>query len=79
MKPIKQFCNEMHGQITAVTRDMLRDAGYIPVNLNHNLGVWGTVHDWCQKNLGAHHYTWTGSTFWFDDPEKASLFALRWS
>jgi hypothetical protein len=56
-------------------------AGYYPVKLGM-LGVegeWQECHQWCCEHVGEQHYTWTGSTFWFETEQAAALFALRWA
>jgi hypothetical protein len=40
---------------------------------------WADVHRWCEEHIGKEHYTWTGSRFWFDNIDNATLFALKWS
>ena len=53
-------------------------AGYYSaeVDLNH---PWQDIHAWCVDQFGEDHYTWTGSTFWFETDQAAVLFALRWA
>lgn len=40
---------------------------------------WREIHEWCRAQFGNEHYTWTGSTFWFETEQDAVLFNLRWS
>jgi hypothetical protein len=58
-----------------------RAAGYysVEVNLQHPFNLWQDIHEWCVDQFGENHYTWTGSTFWFETDQAAVLFALRWS
>jgi hypothetical protein len=44
-----------------------------------NTQRWSEIHRWCSDQFGSAHYSWTGSTFWFEDEKDAILFALRWS
>lgn len=53
-----------------------RDAGYYSVQATTH--HWPEVHKWCGEQFGTRHYAWTGSTFWFETPEAAAWFALRW-
>lgn len=57
-----------------------RDAGYYSVQLGAQAlqHHWTEVHKWCGEQFGTRHYAWTGSTFWFETPEAAAWFALRW-
>lgn len=57
-----------------------REAGYysVPAGLKGVQQEWQSIHNWCEKQFGSNHYTWTGSTFWFETEEHAVLFALRW-
>ena len=58
----------------------LKDAGYIGIPLNGRyMSEWPKVHEWCNTHIGESHYTWTGSTFWFENQKDANWFALRWS
>lgn len=56
--------------------DFLLGAGYVPVHMNRYVGV--DLHVWVERNLGRHNYNWTGSVFWFNNEQDATLFALRW-
>jgi hypothetical protein len=58
-----------------------RDAGYYRVepssgSVTHN---WQEMHSWCEEHIGARHYAWAGSTFWFESDRAAVLFTLRWA
>jgi len=55
-----------------------RAGGYYSAeaDLNH---PWQDIHEWCRAQFGEDHYTWTGSTFWFETEQAAVLFSLRWS
>jgi hypothetical protein len=57
-----------------------REAGYysVPAGLKGVQQEWQNMHSWCKEQFGSNHYTWTGSTFWFETEEHAVLFALRW-
>lgn len=50
--------------------------GYFSVELMAN--EWTPVHVWCRDMIGEENYTWTGTTFWFDNKEDAIEFSLRW-
>lgn len=39
---------------------------------------WQEIHQWCRQQFNRDHYTWTGSTFWFETEQAAVLFTLRW-
>ena len=41
--------------------------------------MWPDVHAWCKQHIGEQHYSWTGSRFWFENPQDAAWFALRWA
>jgi len=56
---------------------LLEKQGYASANLSGD-HHWPEVHDWCRKQFGADHYTWTGSRFWFETQEAALLFVLKW-
>jgi hypothetical protein len=67
---------------TALTvREEYQAAGYYPVELGGLglVGEWQECHRWCQDHIGRDHYSWTGSTFWFENQRDATLFAPRWS
>lgn len=57
--------------------DTLRNAGYHSVRIS--MSRWTDVHPWCNENFGEEHYTWTGTSFWFETEQDAILFALKWS
>lgn len=40
---------------------------------------WQEMHQWCEQQYGQDHYSWTGSTFWFETEQAAALFILRWA
>lgn len=40
---------------------------------------WQDLHQWCRQQFNRDHYTWTGSTFWFENEKDAVLFTLRWA
>lgn len=53
--------------------------GYTSIILEKNYhSRWSEIHQWCKEEIGTDHYTWTGSTFWFEYKKDAILFALRW-
>ena len=56
-------------------------AGYYPVQLGMLglVGEWQECHRWCRDYIGENHYSWTGSTFWFETEKAAIWFALRWA
>jgi hypothetical protein len=56
------------------------DAGYysVPLGAQALQHHWADVHEWCREQFGTRHYTWAGSRFWFETPEAAAWFALRW-
>jgi hypothetical protein len=47
-------------------------------------GVTEKIRDWCEENIGPKFETWylSGNAhyyiFFIEDPEKATLFALKW-
>jgi hypothetical protein len=34
--------------------------------------------EWCNAQFGLMHYLVNGTLYWFDNPEKAAMFKLRW-
>lgn len=68
------------GQFPLVTdAEIFEQAGFYSVSLGNNWGAeWPDIHKWCQEKFGREHYTWTGSTFWFENEKDAILFALKW-
>jgi hypothetical protein len=59
--------------------EMFKRFGYVPIILGSNYhSGWNSIHEWCIEEIGVDHYTWTGSTFWFEYEKDATLFALRW-
>jgi hypothetical protein len=67
---------QWHGTPGVVWPELLANAGYISVE--HQQGLWQNVHDWCKEVIGYEHYSWTGSTFWFETKEHALMFKLCW-
>ena len=65
----------------ARVREEFRTAGYLPIQARilGQDGEWQKIHRWCRENIGEQHYSWTGSTFWFETERAAMLFALRWT
>lgn len=64
--------------VTGVTHAMqFRNAGYVPVRMCTYFGQ--ELHDWANEHIGGENYSWTGSTFWFNNTEDATRFALRWA
>jgi hypothetical protein len=59
----------------------LAEAGYFGVKVGgHSIEhEWPNIHRWCEDQFGKNHYSWTGSTFWFETDRDAVLFALRWA
>lgn len=53
--------------------------GYTRVYLKLPIPVQIEAEGWCMDNIGFEHFDRTGITWWFDRPEDATLFALRWS
>lgn len=62
----------------ARVQEEYQTSGYYPIQVNI-LWYWGEIHEWCCQHIGRDHYSWTGSTFWFENERDAVLFALRWS
>jgi hypothetical protein len=64
----------------ARVREEYQAAGYYPVKcpLQGRAGEWQDIHRWCCEHMGKDHYSWTGSTFWFENERDAILFTLRW-
>lgn len=61
-------------------RRALEKQGYPNILLSREGHLkWQEVHAWCEEKIGKDHYVWTGSRFWFDRIEDATLFALKWS
>jgi len=58
--------------------ETFKKAGYIPHHIN-TIKSWREMHTWCIDKFGEEHYSWTGSVFWFENKEDATLFVLRWS
>ncbi len=57
-----------------------RDAGYFCVHPTvDSMSKWPNMHEWCHEQFGREHYSWTGSTFWFETEKAAILFTLRWA
>lgn len=54
-----------------------RNAGYYSVEAT-NLSQWTQVHAWCEEQFGKEHYSWSGTTFWFERSDHAMWFALKW-
>lgn len=74
-----QYDREQKYNIDIDWHRRFQDAGYYPAKFNQSLEFWNIVHEWCKTQFGERHYTWTGSTFWFDRREDATLFILRWA
>lgn len=53
--------------------------GYTRVYLKLPIPLQVEAEGWCMDNIGFEHFDRTGITWWFDRPEDATLFALRWS
>lgn len=85
---IRDFANDRVRMIrdwdhstAARVQEEYQAAGYHPVELG-TLGLvneWQECHRWCREHIGEDHYSWTGSTFWFETDKAAVLFALRWT
>ncbi len=58
---------------------VLSRGGYYSVQLGRATAEWSEMHQWLNDNIGNRHYTWTGSTFWFETEETATLAALKWA
>jgi hypothetical protein len=56
---------------------VLQKGGYHSVVFRK--GEWSRMHVWCQENFGKNHYTWSGSTFWFETEKDAAWYALHWA
>lgn len=84
---IREFANSRiairqwdHSEAERV-RTEYNEAGYYSVKAGL-LGVrdeWQEMHRWCRDCVGEDHYSWTGSTFWFENQRDAIMFALRWA
>lgn len=59
-------------------RTVFLESGYYPAHAV-NTKEWSEMHRWCCDQFGVEHYSWTGSTFWFENEKDVLLFALRWS
>lgn len=59
----------------------LQDAGYYGIEASRESirRYWQEMHQWCERQFGRNHYTWTGSTFWFETESAAVLFTLQWA
>ena len=59
----------------------LAEAGYYRVEVGrHSIEhEWPNIHRWCEDQFGKNHYTWTGTTWWFESDRDAMVFALRWA
>ena len=86
MKTIRDFADEVYIRewdhtAAGVVRTKYSQAGYLPVKskLLGREGEWQQIHAWCREHVGEKHYSWTGSTFWFESEQDAALFALRWA
>ncbi len=44
---------------------------------DHKRGTWREVHDWCMARF-RQAYTWTGTTFWFQNEADRNAFAEVW-
>lgn len=78
MTPVRYYIDQniQHPGDVKTHYDVLKAAGYIPVRMNRYVG--GELHDWAEQHLGRENYNWTGSIFWFNNQQDATLFALRW-
>lgn len=54
-------------------------SGYTRVYLHLPIPSQIEAESWCMDNIGFEHFDRTGTTWWFDRPGDATLFALRWS
>lgn len=84
MTHIKQFIETQEKESNGRNRrqvwnELFQGAGYYSVDVSMMTIDWTGCHAWCQQQYGADHYSWTGSTFWFETEQDALLFALRWS
>jgi hypothetical protein len=59
--------------------EQFQGAGYYSVDTHVMTIDWTGCHAWCQQQFGEDHYSWTGSTFWFETEQDALLFTLRWA
>jgi len=53
------------------------EGGYYSV-VPASISQWQELHEWCNQTFGREHYAWSGNNFWFETPEDATMFALRW-
>jgi hypothetical protein len=58
-------------------RQVFKDGGYYDV-VPPSISQWKEIHQWCVRTFGQEHYAWSGNRFWFETPEDAIMFALRW-
>ena len=88
MKPINQFIDEnCQKYIDEGGRtDMLdwqkqfRKNGYFEVcGVAQPFSNQYIIGQWCVDKFGSEHYSWDGTSWWFDSEENAVLFALRWA
>lgn len=75
--PIKHFARYyLDHQSDLSHNDQFQEAGYYSVAVSGY--EWKKIHEWVETHY-YNRYTWTGSTFWFDDEKIATEFALRWA
>ncbi len=76
----KQYSQEPIDEIYSYQWDRrFKEAGYHPARITDCLTCWDEIHNWCEDQYGNEHYTWTGTTFWFETEQDCILFLLRWS
>ena len=89
MKPINQFISEncrMYIDEGGRTETLLdwrkqsRENGYFEVcRSKQPPPAQYIIGQWCVDKFGSEHYSWDGTSWWFDSEENAVLFALRWA
>lgn len=72
----KRFLKSPQTMTDPSHRAQFENAGYIGVDVNPL--QWVLLHTWLRDNC-PRQYSWTGSTFWFDDSKIATEFALRFA
>jgi len=89
MKPILQFIDEIclkyidtggRNETLFDFRKQFRENGYFEVcGSKQPFSNQYIIGQWCVDKFGSGHYSWDGTSWWFDSEENAVLFALRWA
>ena len=81
--PVRQFIEAfLHSPDRTKVVDHMahfESLGYARVYLSLSISCQVEAERWCMDNIGLWHFDRTGAYWWFDRPEDATLFALRWS